>query len=201
MCKVEWCTNKPNPSGKGYCRRHYDQIRKYGRILPKRTKSNPNDVILLDDHAEIVLRDAKGRETARALIDLEDVERVRKHKWSLNDKGYVRCRVRGKTVYLHRFLLGAEPGQEVDHINLNKLDNRKRNLRFCEHVQNCWNRASTNRGVRMVRGRNLTKKFHAKITVNGVTKHLGYYLTPEEALEARLKAEEEFFGEFRCRVG
>lgn len=37
MCKVEWCSGKPNVSGRGYCRKHYDQIRKYGKILDVRS--------------------------------------------------------------------------------------------------------------------------------------------------------------------
>ena len=137
---------------------------------------------------------------ARAIIDREDVKRVRQHKWSIKDNGYVRCVIKGKTVYLHRFLMGAKDGQEVDHINLNKLDNRKQNLRFCKHVQNCWNRVSENRGIGRVSGRNLRKKYYAKITVNGVTKHLGYFQSKEEALQARLRAEEMYHKEFQCRA-
>ncbi|MBL0320755.1 MAG: HNH endonuclease [Alphaproteobacteria bacterium] len=46
-----------------------------------------------------------------------------------------------KHVYMHRYIMTAKAGQEVDHINGNKLDNRKENLRLASHSQNCKNQA------------------------------------------------------------
>lgn len=200
MCRVEWCNNKPNPSGNGYCRTHYDQMRKYGKILDKRTTRNPNDIIKHEDYAEIILRNRKGEEVARAIIDLEDVELARKYKWSLHTNGYVRCRHDGRTKFLHRIVLGAKDDEEIDHINLNKLDNRKSNLRKCEHHQNCFNRRSINRGIRKIMNRKLSKPYCVTITVKGRSIHLGYFSTYEEALKARLEAEKKYHGAFRCVV-
>lgn len=199
MCKVEWCSNKPHPSGRGYCRTHYDQIRKHGRILDKRTKLNPNEVIIKDNYAELILRNARGEEVARTFIDIEDIEKVRKYKWSLHNKGYVRSFYKNKTIYLHRIIMDAKEDQEIDHINLNKLDNRKCNLRFCKHVQNCWNRRSQKQGVQQTK-RNLTKSYCAKIGINGTYKFLGYFYTKEEALRARKMAEEIYYKDFQCKV-
>jgi hypothetical protein len=197
-CKVEWCINVPNRSGKGYCRTHYDQIRHYGQILNKRTTRNPNEIINYGDYAEMLIYNQSGDEIARAIIDVADVELVSKYKWSMHNNGYVRNYMGGKTTYLHRLIISAKKGEEIDHINLNKLDNRKDNLRLCEHVQNCWNRRSDKRGVGIVK-RNLNKKYYAKIGVRDSTIHLGYFYTEEEAMSARLLAEKKHFKEFMCQ--
>ncbi|SFG10382.1 HNH endonuclease [Sporolactobacillus nakayamae] len=199
MCIVTWCDNKSHPSGSGYCRRHYDQIRKYGKVLNERNAHNKNQIEFHDDVADLILRNNDGNVVAKALIDIEDIRLVSKYKWSLKDNGYVRTVIKGKTVYLHRLLTAAKSGDEIDHINLNKLDNRKKNLRFCTHEQNCWNRFSVNHGVSKLK-RNLRKPFIATITVRGKSIWLGYYATLHEATVARAKAEEKYHKEFRCNV-
>lgn len=79
------------------------------------------------------------------LIDPEDFEKISTHKWKINKGGYV-CRTINKNglLYLHRFIMDASKGQEIDHIDGNKLDNRKSNLRFCTKSQNSYNRKSLN---------------------------------------------------------
>jgi hypothetical protein len=52
---------------------------------------------------------------------------------------YFQFRNGGKTVPLHRVIMKAAKGQLVDHINRNTFDNRRVNLRFCTHAQNCAN--------------------------------------------------------------
>ena len=58
-CCVEWCKRTPNPSGKGYCRKHYDQMRKYGHILDVRTGRDVNRINYFDDYAEVIITDSK----------------------------------------------------------------------------------------------------------------------------------------------
>lgn len=197
-CKCEWCNNKPNRSGKGYCRTHYDQIRKYGYVLNKRTIANPNEIIKYETYAEVIIRNLKQEEVARCVIDLDDIDVVSKYKWSLHNNGYVRGVHNKKTIYIHRIIMNANSEEEIDHINLDKLDNRKNNLRNCSHSQNCWNRKSTNKGIRV--REDLNKKYVSRITLNGVTKHLGYFHSREEALAARIEAEKKYHGEYRCTV-
>jgi len=198
LCLVEWCNNVPNNSGKGYCRKHYDQIRKYGNILETKTIQTPNDVIMYEAYAEIVLRNVKQEEVARCIVDIGDIDKLTKYKWSLKDNGYVRTAIKSKTMYIHRLLLDLKEGEEVDHINLNKLDNRKQNLRICSHAQNCWNRKNKKSGIVIKEG--LKKKYSTRITVNGKTKHLGYFYSEHEALAVREKAERKYFGEYRCKI-
>ena len=54
-----------------------------------RTKFDPNEIILRDDRAEIVLYDVHNQEKARAIIDLEDVDAISSTKWYQRPDGYV----------------------------------------------------------------------------------------------------------------
>lgn len=193
-CKVDFCNSKPNISGKGYCRRHYDQIRKYGHVDNIRTQNNPNEFVIKNNNIEIVLRDKYSNEIGRAIVDIDDYEKVLKYKWSLHNKGYVRTFIKTKPLYLHRYLLElSDDDLEVDHINANKLDNRKSNLRKCEHWLNCANRGKSRERVLGIcdTKRNLTKPIAVKIKRNKICYNLGYFETIEEAVNARLKAENE----------
>lgn len=77
------------------------------------------------------------------LIDDDDIEIFNKYKWHINDSGYVVWRgiINGKkkTVRLHRLIMHADDDQIVDHINRDKLDNRKSNLRFVTCAENLKN--------------------------------------------------------------
>ena len=59
--------------GKGYCGKHYQQIKRKGEIY--KTYKEPNDIILYDDYAEIIILDNKSNEVGRVKIDLDDVDR------------------------------------------------------------------------------------------------------------------------------
>lgn len=75
-----------------------------------------------------------------AIIDEEDYVLVSKYKWNYLKTGYATTSVGGrknkKMIYMHRLIMDAKPDQTIDHINGNKLDNRKVNLRFCDDSQN-----------------------------------------------------------------
>lgn len=79
------------------------------------------------------------------LIDEEDIDIFNKYNWHINDSGYVVWRGildgKKKTVRLHRLVMHADDDQIVDHINRNKLDNRKSNLRFVTCRENLQNTA------------------------------------------------------------
>jgi len=136
-----------------------------------------------------------------ALIDADDAHLLTGQKWHLDRDGYVirgGGRARLPTVRLHRVVMKAQRGQEVDHINGDKLDNRKENLRFVTRAQNTVNspmRATNTTGYKGVR-RNKGQYWAAFIRVNGKQRHLGHFATAEEAARAYDEAAFAEWGEF-----
>ena len=169
-------------------------MKRTGQILFHSHK-DPNEIIEYDDYAEIILYDKNNNEIARTLIDLDDIEKVSKYKWHIQ-KGYVQ---NSKTRYmLHRFVMNCPDDMIVDHINRNKLDNRKSNLRICTNTENNRNMPRRSNVNSKERGVYQSSKsgWVARIKVNAKDIYLGTFKSIEEAIEARHKAEIEYFGEF-----
>lgn len=100
---------------------------------------------------------------------------------------------------LHRFVMNAEKGKQVDHIEGNTLDMRKSELRVCTSLENGQNKALSVRGTCGVKGvcwDKRSNKWIAHIRVNYHHKTLGYFNTIEEAAEARRQAEILLQGDF-----
>jgi len=139
-----------------YCWPHYLQMRRHGNTL-ERTRYTPNDVIAHDGYAELRLYSDCGAYVASTFIDLDDLPRVTERKWALGNNGYA-ASTHPTKILLHRFIKGACGDLVIDHINRNKLDNRKTNLRFVSQRENAWNTdrvcASGVHGVTWRRNRN-----------------------------------------------
>ena len=103
-----------------------------------------------------------------------------------------------KAVYMHRVVTGAGDSEVVDHVNHNKTDNRRDNLRSCSQKENLQNQQSRRsyKGVFYLKGRK--KCWQAIIVANGVRHYLGNFYTQEEAAKAYNEAATELFGEFAC---
>jgi endogenous inhibitor of DNA gyrase (YacG/DUF329 family) len=135
--------------------------------------------------ARIPLHNRAGAVVAYALIDASDAEWAGQWQWSLSTKGYV---VRGQGIRIHRDLLGLGPSDDDfgDHINLDKLDNRRSNLRPAtpsESPQNVPGRPGTSqhRGVAWAGG---NRPWQAYCNVGGIRVYSEFFLTEEEAAEA-----------------
>ena len=143
------------------------------------------------------------------LIDHEDYEKVKAIKWHIKDvkksmKGeYYFCHTESKNgrrnIYLHRFIVGAGEysGIDVDHINGDRLDNRKSNLRICEHKHNTWNRKISRKNTTGFKGVCMVgNKYRARIRKDNKFIHLGYYASPELAYAAYCEASNKYHGEY-----
>lgn len=144
-----------------------------------------------------------------AIVDDDDYERLSQYSWCYHGDGYAArgFHHNGKVVIekMHQAVLGKAPkGIDIDHINGNKLDNRKSNLRVVSHQQNCFNtkrRVSKTQGVnpskyKGVTWRNDREKWRSRICINGHRIYLGLYETQEDAALAYNVAAKELFGEY-----
>jgi hypothetical protein len=140
---------------------------------------------------KIPLRNIKKKTVAWALIDDADADLVRSvGRWYRGNRGYVihdgRKRGAQGQLLLHRFLLGLEYGdpRKGDHINRNRLDNRRENLRIASDVVNGQNVSSHVDGTSRFRGVHwdkVNKKWRASAHHDGRTHQLGRFPTEEEA--------------------
>ncbi|MDR6393480.1 AP2 domain-containing protein [Paraburkholderia phenoliruptrix] len=140
-----------------------------------------------------------------AIVDDEDFDRVNSYRWYMTGNGYARTNknVGGlqRGMAMHRFILEIQTGDEriVDHIDGNRLNNQKANLRICTHAQNLRNqkrRRDNTTGYKGVTFDVKAGRFHAQIRNNGARKHLGHFDTAEEAHAAYCAAALELHGEF-----
>lgn len=176
-----------------YCKKHYNQIKKYGYCIDDnpRTTMDKNEIIIDGDVAYICIYNQKAELIAKAIIDASDVEKVRYIKWKLSASGYVMNtpKYKGSSVHLSRLILNTS--QFVDHINHNPLDNRKSNLRIVTRSQNQMN--VNYKGVTTTK----SNKYYAYIKINGKMLNLGVYVDEEEAYFARWYAEHLLFKDFK----
>lgn len=141
-----------------------------------------------------------------AIVDDADYERLRIYHWSCCKTGYAMrgFRENGKKVYLkmHHAILGKPPrGYVVDHINGNRLDNRRGNLRFVTYQQNSFNthKHQVENGTSRFKGVSYMKnkrKWRSRIMIGGKEKHIGLYSTEKEAALAYNEAAKSYFGDY-----
>ena len=93
-------------------------------------------------------------------------------------------------IYMHREILELKKsdGKHSDHVNHNTLDNCELNLRIVTCGQNQFNQKNP-KGYYWY---GPTKKYHAKIRLNGKDIHLGYFPTAKEARNAYLEAKKKY---------
>ena len=137
----------------------------------------------------------------QAIVDDDDYEWLSQWKWYYSN-GYVRMHIYGdgkkEGVLMHRLINDTPPGMSTDHINGDKLDNRRRNLRTCTNQENMRNTGQWSHNTSGCKGVDFHDgKWRARIIIGKKEKHLGYYPRMIDAARARKKAEVQHFGEFR----
>ena len=103
----------------------------------------PNKYMEYKDYYEIIITNKYNEEKCRAIIDKEDFELVFKYRWHTNNSGYPITKINGRDKFLHNILFKRyyifDRSIVIDHINRNKLDNRRSNLRLCNQQINSLN--------------------------------------------------------------
>lgn len=145
----------------------------------------PQDTVL------IPLRARDGSVRAYAIVDAADADWVNQWTWRTSRAeggyGYAIRYVRSRFISMHREIMGlvdAGPEIEVDHINRDRLDNRRENLRAVTHAQNMQNRTAKATGVSVHRGVWFCKrkrKWRAEVKFRGTRYNLGYFASEMEA--------------------
>lgn len=148
---------------------------------------------------------------AFAIVDDSDYDDLMLHNWHLATNGYafrqtvrtdIMTGARKKSVLLmHRYLLGLHFGDRMtgDHIDGNKLNNQRTNLRACSQTRNAQNvdrRVTNKSGYKGVYWSKVSQAWISRIQSERVPRHLGTFETAEEAYTAYCKAAEELHGEF-----
>ncbi len=179
-CKVDGCSS-PIVNIRGWCNKHYCQIRRRGYIY--RTKKDLNLYIPEGETTKIELTDAWGRMVDYCIIDTNCVDKVKHLRWGLT-KGYVWHAA--SKVRLASFLLPCPFNHFIDHINGDPLDNRMCNLRIATYAENARNtqlaknNSSGFKGVWKLPSGN----YSAKICIDYRQINIGTYKTKEEAARA-----------------
>ena len=144
-----------------------------------------------------------GRQT---IVDDEDYERCKSLRlrayFAPSVGNYYACYGHGSK-RLHRLLMDAPKGIDVDHINGDTLDNRRANLRLTNRAQNCWNRRKpvTNKtGHKCVFWRKERRRYFVTVRANGKSHYIGYFADYDRAVSAHEEAIQRLHGEY-ARAG
>lgn len=138
-----------------------------------------------------------------ALVDDIDFEWLNQWKWYFDPDGYALRTIwkidHYERIRMHRLIMNTPKGMETDHINLNRLDNRKCNLRICTRAQNAANRLAqrnSSSGIKGVRKRKDCNTWESSIQFNRKSIHIGDFDSEKQATEAYYKKAIELYGEF-----
>lgn len=134
-----------------------------------------------------------------ALVDAADYEWLNQYQWHLCGGGYAARCEKNKRILMHREIMNPPKGMVVDHIDANRANNCRANLRVCTPGENQRNQrkqrgsASQYKGVGYLKN---CKRCHAKLVFKGEPVWLGHFNSEPEAARAYDRKAVELFGEF-----
>ena len=133
-------------------------------------------------------------------FDLEDYDKIKNYTWYFGNKGEVLTKINNTSLLLHRLIMGVDDfNVQVDHIKHKRYDNRKSQIRIVDNSKNQMNtitrkdNTSGQKGVAWHRG---SMKWYAYINKDKKRINLGYYDNIEDAINARINAENKYHNEY-----
>lgn len=135
-------------------------------------------------------------------IDIDDFEKIKKYAWRTASYGYIETgnpfADKPHEIKLHRFIMNVtDCSVIVDHINMDKMDNRKCNLRIANKQTNGINRGANKNNALGVKGvSKIGNGYVARIYHDGKNEHIGCFKSLNDAMCARNNREAELFGCF-----
>lgn len=190
------------------CSKHMHQIFQYGHPLDSnpRTNNDLNDYMIASDGVYFNLYNQKNEKIGEFVIDFEDIEKVKYHKWRISHS-HVVTGLPAKHTQKDLSWIVLDLSQEyiyknnvvVDHKDGNAFNNRKSNLRICTQSENVLNKSFTSNNTSGFIGVSCRKdrdSYDPEIRIGHIRCHLGYTTTLEEAVYKRYYAEQLLFKEF-----
>lgn len=198
-------THKRIIDGEHYilCGKHYSQYINHKKFLD----ADPNSLIydntydIYDDMVVVhTYKRGSGKETGSFKIDISDFDMIKEKHWRRWSNDFFTGNF--NPVSVSRFLFGLGNGDDrvVDHINGDRTDNRRSNLRVVYQAQNCMNKDIESKNTSGIAGLSWDKarnRWAVEIRCNYMRAHLGRYKEIEDACFVRYIAEVLLFGEYR----
>lgn len=133
-----------------------------------------------------------------AKVDDEEYQRLIQYRWHYNN-GYAKTWHKGKRVRMHRLIMNAPAGVNVDHRDHDKLNNQKFNLRLCTLIENNRNgvlRKDNTSGYKGVSIDPSTGYWRPSVYLNGKALYFGQYSDKRHAALAHDLWATDLYGEF-----
>lgn len=200
---------------KGYalCSKHMHQLHKYNEFkdnIPRTNKDLNNYRVEYETNSAIFdVYNQKNEKIAEFIIDLEDLNKVKYHKWRIDTNNRVitgNCTKKRPRREITHILLDFDKNNEktkilvIDHKDGNTLNNKKENLRICSQSENVCNKhymSNNISGVIGVSWDNNRKRWSPEVRYKEIRIHLGRYKDFNEAVYVRFIAEQYLFKEYQ----
>lgn len=137
------------------------------------------------------------------MVDDEDYEQLSKYRWYCSSAGYANRHpkmiggIRRGKIMMHREVMETPQGMQTDHINGNKLDNRKCNLRIVNSAQNIWNSTLKSKSYTGIKNVSVSNDgYQVRVMKNGKRHFLGVFKDLSKAILIADKARKKYHGEY-----